>query len=367
MGERNPISNQLRARKQAISDSWESRVRLELPRLRGLDSNALCDHLPELLEALARWIEGELEQARPGLEALADGHAIQRLGYGIDLETLTHEYALLRRTLIGECIALAIETASSEHLARLDEALDLAILGAVRRYTSKRDLIRDRFIGILAHDLRNLLNTISIATEALLDDGEDSRLRTIERSADRMSRMIEDVITLAREHLGAGIPLVLKRADLGALCRDAADELAAGHPDRRLEIATEGNLDGHWDCDRIVQAMSNLIGNAIHHGLDPIRIMVTESVDRQAVVTSVQNAGTPPSKDDLATMFDPFRASHSRHAEKGGLGLGLYIVRAIARAHGAVCDVESGAGDAAFTFRIVWPRVPEEQVPLRGR
>jgi signal transduction histidine kinase len=367
MGERNPISTQLRNRRQAISDTWESRIRAELPKLRVFDGHALCDHLPELLEALARWVEGDFEEARPGLEALADGHAIQRLGYGVDLETLTREYALLRSTLVRECIELAIERSSAEHLARLDEALDIAILGAVRRYTSGRDQIRDRFIGILAHDLRNPLHAIAMATEHLLETGnQPPAIHAISRSAGRMNRMIEDVILLAREHLGAGIPLVLTRTNLGDLCREALDELATAHPKRTLAIDASGDLRGHFDRDRVLQAMSNVIGNAIHHGADPIHVVVREAADRQSVITSVSNGGIAPSKEDLATIFDPFRSGQAQQPKTRGLGLGLYIVRAIARAHGALCEVETGTGDRAFTFRIVWPRVPEDQVPLRG-
>lgn len=365
----NPISDRLRARKQAISDKWELRVREDVPALRPLDSSALCDHLAELLEALARWVEGDSAGAKGGFDALAEGHAVQRLGYGYDLATLTHEYSLLRSVLIRDCLATAIEDASREALARLNEGLDEAILQAVRRYARGRDEVRDRFIGILAHDLRNPLNTIAIAADRLLlqSQGADARIgrvaSTIARSTDRMGRMIEQVIQVAREHLGGGIPVTLTPGDLGEICREAVDELVTGHPGRDIVLETSGDLEGFWDHDRIVQAMSNLVGNALQHGADPIRVTVTEASDRQSIESTVSNAGRAPTNDEIAAMFDPFRATSAR---KGGLGLGLYIVRAIARAHGAQIATSAGPDGEGFRFTIIWPRTPVDQTPHRG-
>jgi signal transduction histidine kinase len=231
----NPISARLRARKQAISDTWETAVRRQIPSLRPLDSHALCDHLPEVLESLARWVEGDADAAK-GFDALAEGHAVQRLGYGIDLETLTQEYSLLRSVLIRDCLEAAIEESSREAIARLNEGLDEAIVQAVRRYARGREEVRDRFIGILAHDLRNPLNTIAMASGRLLvGDNLDERITRaasmIVRSTDRMARMIDQVIHAAREHLGGGIPIALSAVDLGELCAEAVDELVAGNRD----------------------------------------------------------------------------------------------------------------------------------------
>lgn len=363
------ISARIRERKQIISDTWETRVRDEIPGLRSLDSHALCDHLPELLEALARWVEGDHAGAQPGFDALAEGHAIQRLGYGVDLQTLTHEYALLRSVLVRDCLDVALDGASRDAFARLDEGLDEAILQSVRRYARGRDDVRDRFISILAHDLRNPLNTIAIAASRLLVGSEDVDGRVnrsasvIVRATDRMVRMIEQVIQVAREHLGGGIPLTLGATNLGEICQEALDELVAGHPGRDLSIETSGDLEGFFDRDRVLQAMSNVIGNAVQHGVDPIRVIVREASDRQSIETTVSNAGTPPTKDALAAMFDPFRASSAR---RGGLGLGLYIVRAIARAHGARVHTDADPMGQGFRFTIVWPRTPVDETPDRG-
>ncbi len=361
------ISERIRSRKQAISDTWAVAVRDRIPALRRLDAHALCDHLPEFLEALALWVEGKKEAARPGFEALADGHAVQRLGYGIGLEALTREYALLRNVLIRDCLQFGIENQAHDALVRLDEGIDEAVLGAVRRYARQRDSVRDRFIGILAHDLRNPLNAIAIAAGRLvMTEPSDVAHKTgalILRSANRMTRMIKDVLEFAREHLGGGIPISLSATNLGELAREAVDELSAANPRRDLRIELSGNLDGFWDPDRVLQALSNVIANALQHGTDPIRVAIRETADRQHVETVVSNGGTAPSREQIATMFDPFRTGDAQH---GGVGLGLYIVRAIARAHGAITEVRTDTDGAAFLLYIRWPRTPLEDTPGRG-
>lgn len=363
----NVISRHLRATKQELVTAWEQLVRASLPELNKLDRSALVDHLPEFLDGLARWIDGDMGAARSAFETLADGHAVQRLGYGINLETVTAEYALLRSALLHECMSVPTTDSVRDPLMRLNEGMDQAVNEAVKRYTRRRDEVRDRFIGILAHDLRNPLNTIVVAAGRVvtMSSGPDDKLHKaatmIMRSSERMARMIHDVIEFAREHMGGGIPVELKPCNLGDAIAEIVQEVQSSHPKREIELSTSGDLDGHWDRDRVLQAMSNLIGNAIEHGIDPIRVRVEETPDRRAIVTTVSNRGRVIPAEELATLFDPFK---NRDASRtAGLGLGLYIVRAIALAHGAQCRVSSD--DEGTRFVITWPRTPHEEVPHR--
>jgi signal transduction histidine kinase len=362
----NSLSEHLRASKQEIEDMWERQVRTSLPALDRLSRSSLVDHLPEFLDGLSSWIEGDSDLARSGFDALAEGHALQRLGYGVDLETLTREYAALRSTLMRMALDLPHTDQLHEHVVRLDEGMDEAIIGAIRRYMEVRDRARDRFIGILAHDLRSPLNTISIAASRLVVAPEpDEKLHRIGnmilRSTERMGRMIHDVIEFARAHLGGGIPVALTRGDLGELCNEVVEELTAGHPHRDLSITCSGDLRGQWDHDRVLQAMTNLIGNSLQHGQDPVRVTVVEAADRRSISTSVNNRGRVIPIEEQRTLFDPFRSGAS---SKGGLGLGLYIVQQIALAHGARCEVRCSEPDG-ITFTIVWPRTPNEETPNR--
>jgi signal transduction histidine kinase len=364
----NAISAHLRTSKRAVVEAWELLVRTELLPLVVLDRSALLDHLPEFIEGLARWVEGDAEAARSAFTALAEGHAAQRLHNGIDLETLTREYALLRSTIMRELLAVPTSEQIREPMVRVNEGLDVAIHESVRRYTHLRDRVRDRFVGILAHDLRNPLGAISMASATIMartgQTGDElHRLGvTISRSAERMARMIDDVIEFARGHLGGGIPVVLAPGDLGDLARQAVDELRIGHPERRITFDASGDLRGQWDRDRVIQAVSNLISNALQYGHDPIAIVVREAEDRQSITLTVNNQGPPIAAERLSHLFDPLQLETS--STRRGLGLGLYIVRQIALAHGAHCEVSS-TEEEGTTFSVHWPRTPVEEVPAR--
>lgn len=353
------LSDHLRGRNQAICDAWTAAIRAEVPQLDELDRSAVVDHLPEFVDGLGHWIDGDRDSARSGFDALVSGHALQRLGYGVDLETLTREYAIERRVLLAE----ARDHATVDELIALDEGMDEAILAAVRRYMEERDRARDRFIGILAHDLRTPLNAIAMAASVLLGDANEAKKKlgqAIARSSDRMARMVRDVIDFARGNLGEGIPLALVECDLGDICEDAVAELRIAHPERKISVQIEGALLGHFDLDRVMQAMSNLIGNAIQHGEDPIEVSVREAPDHRSIATTVRNRGRAIPEDELARLFDPYQRGTGPAA---GLGLGLYIVQQIALAHGARCDVKSDT--QTTTVSIVWPRVPVEETPAR--
>ena len=352
------LSDHLRARAQAICDAWVAAVRAHVPQLGALDHSAVVDHLPEFINGLGHWIDGDVEAARRGFDALVTGHAMQRLGYGVDLETLTREYAIERKVLVAE----ARNHSTADEMVALNEGMDEAILAAVRRYTQERDRGRDRFIGILAHDLRTPLNSISLAAARLVADADQKYHRagvTIVRSTERMARMVRDVIDFARGYLGQGIPLALVECDLGDVCEDVAAEIRVALPQRKIVVELDGDLLGFFDADRVAQALSNLVSNALQHGEGAVELVAREAKDRHSITTVVRNPGTIADAD-RARLFDPYRP---RSTGSSGLGLGLYIVQQIALAHGARCEVTSDAG--AVEVSIIWPRTPVEETPER--
>ncbi len=343
-----------------ITSEWEQEVRRQVPAVRPLSRPALLDHMPEFLDSLAAWIDGDRHAAQRGFDALAAGHAEQRLGVGIDIETLTFEYMVLREVLIRH-----LGGADPDVMRRMHGGVDEALRQSISRYVSVRDQIRERFISILGHDLRNPLGAIQMAVTNLLGienlGARERRLSaSIQRSSMRMHRMVEDVINFAHTHLGSGIPTTPTRCDLSEIAQQVVDELQMIHPQRQLRTRFEGDLRGTWDRDRVFQALANLIGNAIQHGDDPVEVDVEEEPGRRAVIMTVSNRGAMVPADEIVHLFDPFRAGPSARA---GLGLGLYIVQQIAFAHGATCDVDSSAERTAF--RIRWPRVPLEEAPDR--
>jgi two-component system, sensor histidine kinase and response regulator len=229
---------------------------------------------------------------------------------------------------------------------------------AERARYAENERMRELFLGVLGHDLRNPLNAIMVATDFLrrheaLPEAHQRIAETADRAATRMLRMIEDILDLTRIKLGGGMPITFRPSDLGELSRAATEELGIAHPTRRLQIQVQGDVRGNWDADRLTQVVSNLVGNAIEHSTaDPISVTVADAGAR--VTLEVHGQGEPIPTESLARLFEPFQRSDSNI---GGLGLGLYIVREIARAHQGTVEVDSTARGGT-SFIVTLPRDP---------
>lgn len=346
------IGAYIRAHKDRLVALWKDDVLRTVPALHALSEASLLDHILEFLDGLAAWADGQTEEASQAFEALVEGHAMQRLGYGVGLEVVAREYSRLRMVLLGELLPFTTGAAQREQLRHLDEGIDRATSEAIRRYAQRRELVRDRFIGILGHDLRDPLGAVSLGAAMLVDDLElapphRKQVERIQRAAGRMDRMVKDILDFARAQLGDGIPTELAPVDMAEVCRAVADE--AGVP-ARLSVALTGDLRGAFDRERVHQALGNLVRNALQHGAGTVELRAVEADDQEAIITSVANAGPEIPLADRARMFDAFRGTRSRD----GVGLGLFIVQQIALTHGGRCTVTCENGQTIFAIR--WPR-----------
>lgn len=215
--------------------------------------------------------------------------------------------------------------------------------------------LREQFIAVLGHDLRNPLQAIMMSAEMLrLGELNDSAKRTVARidhSCARMADLISDVLDFARGRLGGGIPIALRKdADLSNELQGVVNELRSAHPDR--EVTLELHIDHAVTCDgrRIAQLLGNLISNAIQHGAtdQPIRVKA-RSTTRHFELT-VCNAGEPIPEAKRAQLFQPFTRSNFDEPSPG-LGLGLYIASEIAKAHRGTLELQR-SDDAATCFRL---------------
>jgi signal transduction histidine kinase len=354
------VSDLLRSQQKRIAERWEQEVRADLPALAKMTRPVLYDHLAEFLDGLAAWIDGDSELAETAFAKLAEGHALQRLGYGVGLETLTREYSKLRAVLMRVLLGVPPTDEAREDMLSLHEGMDRAINEAMHRYATRREEVRERFVAILGHDLRDPLSTVVISANVLaanptLKPEHRVVASRIVRACDRMQRMISDVLDFARGHLGSGIPANPTLNDMGEICRAAADEITGANPQREIKVDVQGDLRGAFDRDRVHQAMTNLISNAIQHSEAGIEVRVYETEDRHAVVTEVTSHGDVIPDDLLGRLFDPF-AQGDIAGPRRGLGLGLFIVQQIAIAHGGLCDVRSDKKGTTFSIR--WPRMP---------
>lgn len=221
-------------------------------------------------------------------------------------------------------------------------------------------VLREQFIAVLGHDLRNPLAAISSAMRLLrredLSEHAETLLTAVDGSVDRMNALIADVMDFTRSKLGSGLQIAWAEAqDTVQLIAQAVDEIAMAHQD--ITIVREFTFEGMVRCDpqRIQQLASNLLGNAVSHGdrAHPITVRLFEKGDGDAasMVLSVTNAGPDIAESQITTIFDPFYTAEP-DAHKKGLGLGLFIVSQIAKGHGGTMDVTSRDGETTFTFEM---------------
>jgi signal transduction histidine kinase len=256
-------------------------------------------------------------------------------------------------------------------LKRRAEIIALKSIEAARAHAEatraeEASLLKDRFIGILGHDLRNPLTAITNSAHLLmrasdLPERHHNAAARILRSSERMAQMIRDVLDFTRGELGGGIPVEPIPANLADICHRVVDEIAAAHPQRDIELVTSGDLVGRWDGARLEQVVSNLVANALQHGQGKILVEAQGSAGQ--IVLRVQNGGPPIPTDELPTLFEAFSKGPRHAGRTEGLGLGLYIVKEIVRAHGGTVEVTSSA-EAGTTFCCVWERLLTRQAAV---
>lgn len=220
--------------------------------------------------------------------------------------------------------------------------------------------LREQFIAVLGHDLRNPLFAINAGTELLLRRAPDDRARNIiehiRSSGQRAARLVEDVLDFARARLGGGITVKLEPCpDLADALRQVVAELQGVHPQHVVQLEI-GAVDGvYCDRERVTQLVSNLVSNALLHGAQNEPVTVTATRDEQGLRISVHNMGLPMDSQVLAQLFRPFSRRGSNRPGKG-LGLGLYIAYQIAVAHGGTLQATSSAEQGTlFTFNLPTP------------
>ncbi len=216
--------------------------------------------------------------------------------------------------------------------------------------------LREQFIAVLGHDVRNPLGSIVMGTELLLrratDSGDRRTLERVRASARRIGALVDDVLDLARSQLGGGLELVPAEVnDLATRLQHVVDEVQASHPTRPIKVQVEATEPVRCDEKRIEQLLSNLLANAVQHGASHTPITVVLDGDQGTFALSVANEGETIPAETQARLFQPyFRGGLTGRGD--GLGLGLFIVSAIAQAHGGTVAVASDAGKTTFTFTM---------------
>jgi signal transduction histidine kinase len=226
---------------------------------------------------------------------------------------------------------------------------------------------QERLVAVVGHDLRSPLFAINLTVELLRNVGQDPVRRSegllrIAKSAERMQSMVRDLLDFARARHGAGLPVHLRPLRLGDLCRAALEEVRTAQPSGTVVFDVSGDDSAALDPARVEQVVTNLVTNALQHGPAgaPVKVAVQGAGD--AVRLTVMNQGPPIPTDLLATCFEPFRKGRASDS----IGLGLFIVREIATAHGGSVSVASDGQETTFT--VLFPRssADADRLPAAG-
>ncbi len=266
-----------------------------------------------------------------------------------DGKPLSIRLALIRATdrrryehelLVARELARDAEKVTDERLQRERETAEL----------------REQFIAVLGHDLRNPLGSIvngaHVLDRTVQTVKEHQVIAMMQTAAMRMAGLIDDVLDLARGRLGGGISLNRdSHKPLEPVLTQVVDELRHVSPGHVIDAVF--TIDQPVNCDRarLGQLLSNLLGNALTHGAGDKPVVVRASTGDGSFELWVANSGEMIPEASMAQLFQPFFRGKAR-ASKQGLGLGLYIASEIARAHGGELTASSTPEETRFTFTM---------------
>ncbi len=339
---------------------------------------ALSDHAGEMLTVIAKDLktpQDKREQAEKSKgqardsgvkgSTAAEKHARGRAQSGFSLDEMVAEYRALRATVIrlwtkekGQ-----LDSTDVEDLTRFNEAIDQSLTESITQFTQDLDNSKEMFLAILGHDLRTPIGAISTAATFMLETKElvEPHLTLTTRivsSAKRMNGMVGALLDFTRSRLGGGIPITPAPMNMGKTVHDVVSEIEAAYPGRKIEVSARGSLKGEWDCARMSQVLTNLIGNALEHGSDRTIVNVDVLADDKELAIAIHNRGAAIPAAQLDGIFGAMKKQEITGNQSGNLGLGLYIADQIVHAHKGKIVVESSE-DRGTTFTVHLPRRAE--------
>jgi signal transduction histidine kinase len=372
------LSTFITTRIEQIIDEWESFARTLGPVADAMTTLALQDHAKGILQAIALDISTtqddteQLEKSQdltPGThtsESAASTHGSLRQASNFSLLQLSSEYRALRATVLRLWLPEvgALSATTVYEMVRFNEAIDQALAESIVTYSAKADQTRELFLAILGHDLRAPLATLTLAGDLLkMESGGRENLgkiaERVRRSSRMMAIMVDDLIGYTRTHLGSGMPVTAAQVDIDAVCQASIEDASATYPSTSFTFNSAGNMIGYFDSVRLHQLFTNLLVNAAQYGQKHRPITMTTSSSEAYVMVQVQNFGMPISKPDLESVFKPLVQltieDELDTRPKTSLGLGLFVAKEIADAHGGTITVASDE-ECGTVFTVNLPR-----------
>jgi signal transduction histidine kinase len=373
------LSRFLRDNSEAILLEWEAFAKTLEPAAAMMTRKDLRDHANKILTAIALDIESTQSDAEQIVKSHGDGHSMfpknsasvhgfLREASGFSLVQLTAEFRALRASVLRLWLPNVGEFNDEVHeeLMRFNEAVDQALAESAITFTEHSNQTRDRFLAILGSDLRAPLSAIH-AAGAVLErskslDGTAVLGKRVVRGAAAMSTMVNDLLEYSRTQLGGKMPLVAASADVKDVVQAALHEAKSVHPDCQFHCRLQGDTKGTFDAARLQQAVVNLLANAAQYHAVGTIVALDVAGESHDVVIAVTNQGPMIPAESLETIFSAMVHLPADGEVQGrprtSLGLGLFIAREIALAHGgSIRATSSDADGTRFTMRIA--RDPE--------
>lgn len=360
------------AREQIIAESVQYAT--TLPQLGNQAVSVLRDHLPLVLDAIVLDLQQPQTRAQSiaksqGIgptfspETAAQTHGQLRARSGLNIEQLVAEYRVLRSSVLR---LWADAHEPDAHVIadtmRFNEAIDQAVADSVAFHAAETESWRNIFLGVLGHDLRGPLNAMLLTAEVLRRPEGAANLakhtESLLRNGRRLEALLDSLLEYNKSRLGVGMVIRRSKVDLALVCREEVDLLRSALPNVELLLDVTGDTVGDFDGSRVREAMANLVFNAAQYRTAGTRVSITVCGHDRAVEVSTENETEPISSELLQTLFEPLRrqANAPSHGQRN-LGLGLFIVREIARAHGG--DVNVSMAERRVAFTMVLPKAVE--------
>ena len=355
-----------------IIEQWEAFAATRLPAAEHMKVLELRDHAEEILRACVADLRTPQSRAQQsakskGLapillnaaETAAQTHAVLRAKHGFDIQQLASEYRALRASVLRLWLdAYPVEPSALDDIIRFNEAIDQALAESIAFFSRQVERTRNLLLGMLGHDMRTPLQTIQLTSRALVALNAGG---PVSKSAERLiasgaqiQHLLDDLLDFSRTQLGLGIRVTPHPANLETLCVEELDQIRAAHPGRRIELSVAGDCSGLWDARRLRQVIANLVVNALKYGLPDESVHIKLHCVDDDIRIEVRNTGTLPQTNEAGELFEPLSQGAAERPDAGdsSLGLGLYIVKEIVRAHGGEVDARSKDGETVFTASL---------------
>ena len=355
----------------SILAAWQRHAAEMSPAADTMDVDALRDHAESMLRTVAIDIDtaqSKSEQLQkslgteddPSESSAASRHGALRHNSQFSLLQLSSEFRALRASVLRLWLPESgVKAGTIDSVIRFNEAIDQALAESIVTYSRQGEIARDTFVGILGHDLRGPLTTMTMVGGLLSDSGlRPERVPELgsaaTRAARQMTAMVNDLLGVTSAKLGGGIPILLAPGDLSAVCDGALQDARAMHPAVEYVLDTSGDLSGEFDDVRLHQLLVNLLGNAAQHGRPgrPVHVHLRGEATALSIGVTSEGDEIPDAKFDA--LFEPMVQVQGRGA--GGaatsLGLGLYVAREIAKGHGGSIAVTTAPGTNTFTVSL---------------